>query len=208
MRWIYLDIQKTIDGLIDKIFLRFISHDIKPNQITIIRFCLIPIVYLLLKSGYFIPALIVFVIAASTDFIDGAMARTRHQITDVGKVIDPIADKLLIMSVLLCIGFDYLIVKVFFVFIILELIAVLSGAFFSYAIGKPIGANIFGKMKMILQCFSVGTFILGIAINNDPLIKISENALLIALFLAVIAGLENLILKIDYFRKNRDRENL
>ena len=151
-----LMIQKKIDSIIDKVFLRFIPISVKPNQVTIVRFILVPIIYWLLISDYFDVALIVFIIAASTDFIDGAMARTRNQITDIGKVIDPIADKLLIMSVLLYIGLDYLIVKIFIAFIAFELIAIILGAFFSFAIGRPIGANFFGKIKMILQSFSVG----------------------------------------------------
>lgn len=195
-------IQKTLDNFISRVFLRFIPHSVKPNYITIIRFALVPVVYLLLESNNLGWALLVFTIAASTDFIDGAMARTRNQITDVGKVIDPLADKLLILSVLLYIGFKYLIIKIFFVFIVLELIAVLAGALFSFAIGKSIGANIFGKIKMILQSFSVGMFVLGIAIDNNVLIDISEMTLLIALFFAVLAGLENVRLKFRYFRNN------
>lgn len=195
-------IQKTLDNFISRVFLRFIPHSVKPNYITIIRFALVPVVYLLLESNNLGWALLVFTIAASTDFIDGAMARTRNQITDVGKVIDPLADKLLILSVLSYIGFKYLIIKIFFVFIVLELIAVLAGALFSFAIGKSIGANIFGKIKMILQSFSVGMFVLGIAIDNNVLIDISEMTLLIALFFAVLAGLENVRLKFRYFRNN------
>lgn len=198
-----LQIQKRFDNFIDKIFLRFIPHTVKPNQITIIRFALVPVVYLLLKSNNFGLALVVFVIAASTDFIDGAMARTRDQITDVGKMIDPVADKLLIISVLLFIGFKYLIVRIFVAFIILELLAVIFGTFFAHKVGKPIGANVFGKIKMILQSFSVGAFVLGIAINNNPLIAISEITLLIALFFAILAGLKNISLKFNYYKKNK-----
>lgn len=191
-----LKVQKIIDKFIDKVFLRFIPHTVKPNHVTLIRFILIPFVYLLLESNNLGLALIVFVIAASTDFIDGAMARTRNQITDIGKVIDPIADKLLIMSVLLYIGFGYLIVKIFVVFIILELLAVIFGASLSFLVGKPVGANIFGKIKMILQSFSVGFFILGIAIKNNALISLSEGLLFVALFFAALAVLENIRLKL------------
>ena len=107
------NVQKTIDGIIDKIFLRFIPHSIRPNQVTVIRFILIPFVYLLLINEHYEWGLVIFVIAACTDFIDGAMARTRNQITDTGKIIDPIADKLLILSVLFSVGTDYLIAKIF-----------------------------------------------------------------------------------------------
>jgi len=191
-----LKFQKYIDKVIDKVFLRFIPNSIKPNQVTFVRFLLIPIVYLLLESNNLLLALIVFVIAASTDFIDGAMARTRGQITDIGKIIDPVADKLLIMSVLLYIGFKYLIVKIFIVFIILELFAVIFGASLPFLFGKPIGANMFGKIKMVLQSFSVGLFILGLSIKNSALVGLSEILLIFALFFAILAGLENLKLKV------------
>lgn len=195
-------IQGRIDGLINKLFLWAIPHSVKPNHVTILRFILVPVIYLLLQANMFDIALLVFILAASTDFIDGAMARTRGQITNVGKVIDPIADKLLIMSVLLYIGWDYLIVKVFIVFISFELIAILLGVFFSFAVGRPIGANFFGKIKMILQSFSVGMFILGILIDSRLLIGISEYILVIALVFAIASGLEHLRLKMGYFKKS------
>lgn len=184
------NVQKTIDGVIDKVFLQFIPHSIKPNQVTVIRLILIPVIYWLLVQDALGMALFVFVIAASTDFIDGAMARTRNQITDLGKVIDPIADKLLILTMLSYVGFNYLLVKVFVVFIIFELFAVLIGYFFSFAIGKPIGANVFGKIKLILQCVSIGFFLLGIILSDTVLIDISKYVLFTALFFAVMAAIE------------------
>ena len=198
-----INIQKTIDNLVDKVFLRFIPKSVKPNQITIIRFLLIPIIYFLLINNYSALALILFIIAASTDFIDGAMARTRNQVTDLGKIIDPIADKLLILSILLYIGFDYLIVKIFVIFIILEIISVLSGAFLSFAIGRPVGANIYGKIKMVLQSFSVGLFVLGILIDNIFIINLSLFVLFVALFFALLAGIKVLKSKAAQFEKRR-----
>lgn len=184
------NIQAKIDTCIDKVFLRFIPHNVKPNHVTIVRFILIPVVYYLLASNNIGWGLVVFVIAASTDFIDGAMARTRDQITDIGKIIDPIADKLLILTVLLYVGFNYLIVKIFVFFIIFELLSIVFGSIFSFVVGKTIGANVFGKIKMILQSFSVGLFVLGLAIKSDLMISISESVLFVALFFAVLSALE------------------
>jgi CDP-diacylglycerol--glycerol-3-phosphate 3-phosphatidyltransferase len=196
-------VQKTIDGFIDKIFLRFIPHSVRPNQVTAVRFILIPVICLLFAIGRLDTALVVFVIAASTDFIDGAMARTRNQITDVGKVIDPIADKLLILSVLWFIGFRYLIVKIFVIVIVLELSAILLSVFFSFALGRPIGANVFGKIKMVLQSFSIGLFILGILVKSVSLIHASEIILFIALVFAIVSYMEQAKLKLLYFLKKR-----
>jgi CDP-diacylglycerol--glycerol-3-phosphate 3-phosphatidyltransferase len=182
--------QKYIDNVIDRLFLRYIPRSITPNQVTLIRFLLIPVVSLLLIIGKFDLALLVFIFAASTDFIDGAMARTRNQITDTGKVIDPIADKLLIMSVLLFTDSNYFIVKVLIVFISIEIIAVILGVLLSHAVGKPIGANVFGKIKLILQSFGVGFFMLGLFMNDILLIRISGYVLALALVFAVLSGLE------------------
>lgn len=198
------DVQKAIDSIIDKIFLRFIPHSVKPNQVTAIRFILIPVIIWLLVQDALGLALFVFIIAASTDFIDGAMARTRNQITDVGKVIDPIADKLLILTVLMYIGFNFLIVKIFVIFIIFELLAVIIGYYFSFAIGKPIGANFFGKIKLILQCFSVGFFLLGIMISNMDMINISKYILFTALFFAVMAAIETGRRKVRNYLSDHD----
>ena len=195
--------QKTSDKLIDKIFLWAIPHSIRPNTVTLIRFILVPFVYLLLRSHQFDWALILFAIAVCTDFIDGAMARTRNQITDTGKIIDPVADKLLILAVLLFIGFKFLIVKIFVAFIIFELIAVLFGSWFSFALGKPMGANVFGKIKLALQAVSVGLFLFGLMTSNRSLVVFAGYVLVVALIFAVAAGLETVRRKAIYLRENK-----
>lgn len=195
--------QKTADKLIDKVFLWAIPHSIKPNTVTLIRFILVPFVYLLLKSGQFDWALILFIVAVCTDFIDGTMARTRDQITDTGKIIDPIADKLLILAVLLFIGFKFIIVRIFVAFIVFELFAVLFGSWFSFAIGKPMGANVFGKIKLVLQAVSVSLFLLGMLVTDRTLIMIAGYVLVVALIFAVAAGLETVRRKAIYLKENK-----
>lgn len=190
-----LNVQKRIDGIIDKIFLRFIPDSITPNQVTIVRFIMTPFVCLFFFLNRYDIALFLFVIAASTDFIDGAMARTRNQITDIGKVIDPLADKLLILTVLISIGADYLIVKIIAVFIVFEMVAVLSGAMMSKAIGRPIGANVYGKIKMILQSFGAGLFIIGLIIKNALVVDISIDLLIMAFVFAVLSAVEQMRVK-------------
>jgi len=70
------------------------------SKITLVRVVLIPVfmVLLLLKLGHNIPALIVFIIASCTDFVDGYIARHHNQVSDFGKFLDPLADKLLVIS--------------------------------------------------------------------------------------------------------------
>jgi len=195
--------QKTADKLIDKVFLWAIPSSISPNTVTLIRFIMVPFVYLLLKGQQFDWALVLFIIAICTDFIDGTMARTRDQITDTGKVIDPIADKLLILSVLLFLGFELLIVKIFVAFIVFEIIAVLFGSWFSFAIGKPMGANVFGKIKLALQAASIGLFLFGLLISNRMIVDVATYILVSALIFAVAAGLETVRRKAAYLNENK-----
>lgn len=78
-----------------------------PNKISLIRICLIPLVIFFYLAD-FIPygkliSFLIYVIAGCTDFVDGMIARKRGLVTDLGKLLDPIADKCLVMSVLVLI---------------------------------------------------------------------------------------------------------
>ena len=68
------------------------------NKLTLIRVVLIPVFIVLLYLDLTLAALAVFILASVTDFIDGYVARHYNQITDFGKFMDPLADKLLVMS--------------------------------------------------------------------------------------------------------------
>jgi len=71
------------------------------SKITLLRVAMIPVFMVVLLSGYNIAAFVVFVIASLTDFVDGYIARRYHQVSDFGKFIDPLADKLLVISCML-----------------------------------------------------------------------------------------------------------
>jgi CDP-diacylglycerol--glycerol-3-phosphate 3-phosphatidyltransferase len=79
-----------------------------PNIITLVRIALTPVIALLpFIQGYWpkVIAFLVFLAAAISDVIDGHLARSRHQITDLGKLLDPVADKLLLLATLIPIYF-------------------------------------------------------------------------------------------------------
>ncbi|MBO4678718.1 MAG: CDP-alcohol phosphatidyltransferase family protein, partial [Lachnospiraceae bacterium] len=77
-----------------------------PNKLTVLRVILIPVfVFFLLAT--FVPynafiALGIFIVASLTDFLDGAIARKKNLVTNFGKFMDPLADKLLVVSALMC----------------------------------------------------------------------------------------------------------
>ena len=68
------------------------------SKITLVRVLMIPVFMVLLLLGYNIAALVVFIVASCTDFVDGYIARHYHQVSNFGKFLDPLADKLLVIS--------------------------------------------------------------------------------------------------------------
>jgi cardiolipin synthase len=71
------------------------------NQLTLLRICLVPALVIVVVYGYFGWALSLFFIAATTDGLDGLVARLRHERTQLGTILDPLADKLLTTSLLI-----------------------------------------------------------------------------------------------------------
>ena len=68
------------------------------SKITLVRICMIPVFMVLLLSGHNYIALAVFIVASCTDFVDGYIARHYNQVSNFGKFLDPLADKLLVLS--------------------------------------------------------------------------------------------------------------
>ena len=132
-----------------------------PNKLTVIRIILTPIFMLALVWQFpyhYIAALIIFIAASLTDYFDGKIAREQGIVTDFGKFLDPLADKMLTTSAFL--GFIALHIgkgAVWIAFIVLfreflvsslRLVAVSSG-------GKVIAANIWGKLKTVTQMVAI-----------------------------------------------------
>ena len=75
-----------------------------PNVLTMIRLLLVPVFVILFFNGMKKTALVVFIVASLTDFLDGYLARKLNQITDFGKLFDPLADKLMVLTAMVCQG--------------------------------------------------------------------------------------------------------
>jgi cardiolipin synthase len=72
-----------------------------PNTLTIFRFLLVPVFLVLLLNGYIMQALVTFIMAGVTDALDGAIARTTNTMTELGAILDPLADKALVLTALI-----------------------------------------------------------------------------------------------------------
>ena len=190
-----------------------------PNKLSMIRIFLIPVILVLgiiesinfngnvLKNELFmgvtlgnILILVVFALASFTDFLDGHIARKNNLVTDFGKFIDPLADKLLVCSTMIYLievgrfnffGFSFgfvvtLIIAREFAVTGLRLIA-------SNKDGKVMAAKILGKMKTVVQMFTIIILLL----NSFNIEIIGVVFVILSLALTIISG-------VDYFIKSKD----
>lgn len=135
-----------------------------PNKITLTRIILIPLMIFFYLASSFIPyskiiALGIFVIASCTDFLDGMIARKYNLVTDLGKFLDPIADKLLVSSALLLVCCDGTIPAPYGVLAAIIIIGreLIISAFRQIAATKNfvMAADKWGKLKTIFQDISL-----------------------------------------------------
>src|SRR3989344_3346828 len=131
------------DWLLARTVLRLAPRFVAPNYITALRFLLVPIVFFLFIYGHYRAGGLLFIFAAFTDALDGALARTGNQITDWGKVFDPLADKLLVGSATAILVTRFLNFYLAGAIVGIELFLVLFGYWKKYYRKAKIEANYF-----------------------------------------------------------------
>lgn len=120
-----------------------------PNWLSFLRIALIPVFTVLFIKGIYIPAFIVMIVAALTDLIDGKVARKFNMISNLGKILDPIADKLSQMAIVIILivkFWDGYLKYILFLFIVKELIMVLAGGILLAKGMRPVAAEMWGKV--------------------------------------------------------------
>ena len=170
-----------------------------PNILTCIRVLLIPVFLVLAyqpSPKCAIWALVVDIVACCTDFVDGYLARKWHQITDFGKFMDPVADKILVLAALMIFVEQGTVPGWAAVIILGREFIVSSLRMVAAASGKVIAANWWGKAK---TCVTMITWIL-LLLRLDPIMlgSISLQSLLIWVTVAITA-----ISGITYITQNK-----
>ncbi len=133
-----------------------------PNAVTLTRIFLVPVLVTLLLTRYSVPiAATVFLAAAMTDFLDGYLARSRNQVTTLGKLLDPLADKLLVSSAFISLVELEIVPAWMVVIIIGREFAVTGLRSIAASEGFAIGASELGKLKMGAQVAAITLLILG-----------------------------------------------
>ena len=192
-----------------------------PNKLTVMRICLIPFVMFFYLAN-FIPygigkmvALVIFIIAALTDLLDGKIARKYNLVTNLGKFLDPIADKILTSTVLFMLIADGTIPAPWGVIVVSIIIArefmVSALRLLAASKGTVLAADIWGKAKTMVQMIAIPVCMLipfvvelGAACWLVLTIKIAGWVLIgVATLLTVISGVNYLIKNKDCFKESK-----
>lgn len=182
------------------------------NRITVARIFLVPVVVLFLLIQVKLPSLhfadfsitynqiagtLIFIIAASTDSLDGYIARKNKLVTNLGKLLDPLADKLLVTAVLICLvemgkcpaWVTIIIISREWAVTMLRQVGALQG--------QALAASKWGKWKTAAQI----TAIIAMLLNNFPFTFLDIPFDIIAMWVATLITIYS---GIDYFVKNKD----
>lgn len=172
-----------------------------PNKITMLRVCMVPFFVVFMLVGT-IPyhnyiAAAIFVIASCTDALDGYLARKNNLVSNFGKFMDPLADKLLVCSALICfVGMEEIPMPAWIVIIIIGREFIISGfRLVASDAGVVIAAGYWGKAKTVVQMVMVIVLILQLPGNAMAILE--QVLIYLSLALTVISlG--------DYLLKNKD----
>ena len=162
------------------------------NFITIARIFLAPIILVFLMFGNYLVCLLLFFLAGLTDYFDGYFARKYNAVSELGEILDPIADKVLVVFILIGLSVE----------LDSQLMALLS----SFIIAREIGVaalrdysarnNLFertkvtflAKAKTSVQLLTIGLYLLALAISFNLLIVISDIFLILSTFITLYTG--------------------
>ena len=181
------------------------------NKLTLLRIFLVPVflIFFLVEGIDYgtIVATIVFIVASITDQLDGHIARSRNQITTFGKFMDPLADKLLVTAVFVCLV-QIGMIPAWAVIIILSREFAVSGLrSIAASNGLVIAASWWGKIKTVTQMLAILLFLLTVNImtigNTNLLVNFFPGFLIASNIVFYICVVITIISGIDYFIKNR-----
>jgi len=164
---------------------------IAPNHVTVLRFFLVPPVVYLLYIGNYGWGVPLFLFAALTDALDGSMARVRRRITEWGIIYDPLADKLLIGSVLFLIVLRHINFYLGLGLLLVETLMIVGGWMMRRR-GMVQPANFFGKVKMVAEVLGIMLLLIALWLNISLFVDLSNGTLGVALVVAIVSLLSRL----------------
>ena len=175
-----------------------------PNKLTLLRVCMIPVFVVFARMNVYwaqCVAVGIYALACLTDLFDGRIARARNLITNFGKFMDPIADKLLVMSALIVLTAQGRMPDWACILMLAREFLVSGFRLVAVESGRVIAAGPLGKLKTVFQMIATIALMLFVPVTGEPLLGqagvIAAKALMyIALALTVVSGA-------DYIIRNR-----
>ncbi len=178
---------------------------VTPNQLTWFRLIVAPIVPIVFNQGgieYKLWACVLFVTAAFTDLIDGILARRRQQITSMGKILDPIADKVLVLGAFVGLAMSGVLNAWWLLPIILRELSVTIARFMLLSKKEVVAAAPSGKKKVVIQYVTVFLFFL-LSLRLEAIQGNLENVLRLAAYaMLTVATWSTLKSGYDFFKTN------
>ncbi|MBP0979784.1 MAG: CDP-diacylglycerol--glycerol-3-phosphate 3-phosphatidyltransferase [Oscillospiraceae bacterium] len=177
-----------------------------PNKITLFRIILVPF-FIFFAAFDFVKnsgiwGLVVFAIASLSDCLDGYLARKNNTITDFGKLMDPLADKILVVSALIILSTQGFINNILVIIIISRDFIIDSIRLLASNQGKVIAADIWGKLKTVFQMIAIIVFLVYKAFKNILLEYILSYIKCFGSFLIYIATILTIFSAVNYIIKN------
>lgn len=175
------------DKILTKTILPLIPRFVTPNAVTWFRFITVPFVGWFLWEENYAIGLPLFLVSAFSDAVDGSLARTRNQITDWGRIFDPLADKFLIgVSAIILIS-KFLNPYLTATIIGLEFFITASAYYRRRTYGFPVEAELSGKVKMVLQSLGIASILVGAVSGAAAFFVIAQYLLYLAIVFAIIS---------------------
>lgn len=161
-----------------------------PNALSTVRLILAFGVGILIEIQSYIPAMVVFIVAASTDFIDGWWARKFDQVTKLGRILDPFVDKIIITAALVALAgesdsqvYPWMVTLIIGrEFLVTSLRAMIEGS------GGDFSARWLGKWKMVFQCAAVVSSLLLLGWSQETWLSWTTAVLMWAAVIITVAS--------------------
>jgi CDP-diacylglycerol--glycerol-3-phosphate 3-phosphatidyltransferase len=163
------------------------------NFLTILRILLGVVIFLMLtKSDLYLHALIIFFIAGITDYYDGYLARKYNLVSQLGEILDPIADKILIVFLLFSIAINLTSYYIGFLSAFIITREIWVGALRDFSArqqnSNATRVTFLAKIKTTLQLFTISTYLLGLAMSNMLILLIADILLFASFLITLYTG--------------------
>lgn len=179
-----------------------------PNILTLVRMVLVPVVvfFLFLNSETTdVIAMVIFVIASITDYFDGYIARANHQVTVYGKLMDPLADKFLVVSSLIMLQYLERIHPIVVILLICRELAITGLRALASAEGVVIAASASAKWKTVTQMIAIPCIMVRHGLYGIPTYWIGLGALYISLAISLWSAKDYVV---DFFKGLKEKRRL